>query len=127
MKFKLEVDIVNYQANHKEKTTDTFCKTVTLPCNIQKVLQKLHVQKGNTPSALEVNVTDNFDCSELQAYIENLQAQRSLSIDDLIKINYAAEKVISMDEKKWQAFSSYIKKAQANTKSSYFENALKMF
>lgn len=48
-------------------------------------------------------------------------------IDDLIKINYAAQKITSMNEKEWQKFSSYAEEIQANTKSSYFESALKMF
>lgn len=127
MKFQLGVDIVNYQNNYKETTTGRFCVAVTLPCDIQRVLQKLHVQDPNSSAVLEVNVTDNFNCDELQAYIENMQAKKGLSIDELIKINYAAQKITSMNEKEWQKFSSYAKEIKANTKSSYFESVLKMF
>ena len=127
MKFQLGIDIVNYKNNYKGKITSRFCVTVILPCNIQEVLQKLHIQSPNASAVLEINVTDDFNCDELQAYIENMQAKKGLSIDELIKINYAAQKITSMNEKEWQKFSSYAEEIKANTKSSYFESALKMF
>ena len=86
MKFQLGIDIVNYKNNYKGKITSRFCVTVILPCDIQEILQKLHIQSPNASAVLEINVTDDFNCDELQAYIENMQAKKGLSIDELIKM-----------------------------------------